>query len=169
MIENCLFQGWLPSYAKPGDITCVLLTIYETTDIDFTLFQKAQRNSEKSKRQQLDLCIAIFQAANVQQKTATVGRLVENSKRTVNAFVSCKKMLEPNTYLVLCMAFNHWGGQMLKNQHFPEHTLVMHSSKKIMTQKVVPDPFILADALISLTLERGNFQFSIKFTSNFYF
>lgn len=42
------------------------------------------------------------------EKPIYIGRLVEHSKRQVRGFVSSHKMLEPDVYVVVCLAFNHW-------------------------------------------------------------
>lgn len=42
------------------------------------------------------------------EKPICIGRLVEHSKRQVRGFVSSHKMLEPDVYVVVCLAFNHW-------------------------------------------------------------
>lgn len=62
-------------------MSCVLLTVLEPTEAEFTLFQEGQRNSEKSQRSQLDLCVVIFRTRST--TTADIGRLVEHSKRQV--------------------------------------------------------------------------------------
>ena len=48
------------SYFFPG---CTLLTVLEPTEVEFTLFQEGQRNSERSQRSQLDLCVVIFRTS----------------------------------------------------------------------------------------------------------
>lgn len=62
-------------------LSCVLLTVLEPTEAEFTLFQEGQRNSEKSQRSQLDLCVVIFRTRS--PANPEVGRLVEHSKRQV--------------------------------------------------------------------------------------
>jgi len=64
-------------------ISCVLLTVLEPTEAEFTLFQEGQRNSEKSQRSQLDLCVVIFRTRS--PAAPEIGRLVEHSKRQVGA------------------------------------------------------------------------------------
>lgn len=63
-------------------ISCVLLTVLEPTEAEFTLFQEGQRNSEKSQRSQLDLCVVIFRTRS--PAAPEIGRLVEHSKRQVS-------------------------------------------------------------------------------------
>lgn len=65
-------------------LSCVLLTVLEPTEAEFTLFQEGQRNSEKSQRSQLDLCVVIFRTRSL--ANPEVGRLVEHSKRQVSHF-----------------------------------------------------------------------------------
>lgn len=64
------------------------------------------RNSEKSQRSQLDLCVVVFRTRS--HACPAVGRLVEHSKRQVRGFVGCHKMLERDQYILVCLAFNHW-------------------------------------------------------------
>lgn len=63
----------------------MLLTVLEPTEAEFTLFQEGQRNSEKSQRSQLDLCVVIFRTRS--PANPEVGRLVEHSKRQVSQYV----------------------------------------------------------------------------------
>lgn len=63
-------------------MSCVLLTVLEPTEAEFTLFQEGQRNSEKSQRSQLDLCVVIFRTRS--PASPEIGRLVEHSKRQVS-------------------------------------------------------------------------------------
>lgn len=37
-----------------------------------------------------------------------VGPLVKHSKRQVRSFVGCNAVLDPGSYMVVCLAFNHW-------------------------------------------------------------
>lgn len=69
-------------------LSCVLLTVLEPTEAEFTLFQEGQRNSEKSQRSQLDLCVVIFRTRS--PANPEVGRLVEHSKRQVYWRNRCK-------------------------------------------------------------------------------
>lgn len=85
------------------------------------------------------------------------GRLVANSKRQVRGFVGCHKMLERDLYVVVCLAFNHWhtGLEGGGAGGFPRHVLAVHSSKRLLLQRVTPPPHVLADSIIGLTLARG--------------
>ena len=86
---------------------CTLLTVLEPTEVEFTLFQEGQRNSERSQRSQLDLCVVIFRTSS-DGSSPQLGKVIEHSKRQVRGFVGCHAMLEPGCYLVVCLAFNHW-------------------------------------------------------------
>lgn len=77
-------QGTLPPLASTPHLSCVLLTVLEPTEAEFTLFQEGQRNSEKSQRSQLDLCVVVFRSRSAAQPE--VGRLVEHSKRQVSPY-----------------------------------------------------------------------------------
>ncbi|XP_062536367.1 calpain-D isoform X2 [Armigeres subalbatus] len=134
-------------------LSCVLLTVLEPTEAEFTLFQEGQRNSEKSQRSQLDLCVVVFRTRNPAKPE--VGRLVEHSKRQVRGFVGCHKMLERDLYLLVCLAFNHWHTGIEDPSLYPQCVLAIHSSKKLLVEQITPPPYLLADAIISLTLTKG--------------
>ncbi|ERL93813.1 hypothetical protein D910_11099 [Dendroctonus ponderosae] len=143
--------GILPPLASQDHLSCILLTVLEPTEVDFTLFQKGQRKSEKSQRSQLDLCVVLFKA----RQGTTIGNLVEHSKRQVRGFVGCCKMLEPGEYIVVPLAFNHWHTGLDEICAYPKYVLGIHSSKKLLAEHIKPPSYILADSIISLTLARG--------------
>lgn len=143
--------GILPPLASQQHLSCIFLTILEPTEVDFTLFQEGQRKSEKSQRSQLDLCVVLFRA----RTESTIGNLVEHSKRQVRGFVGCNKMLEAGEYVVVPLAFNHWHTGLEDVTAYPRYVLAIHSSKKLLAENIQPPNYILADAIISLTLARG--------------
>ena len=63
--------------------TATLLTVLEPTEVEFSLFQEGQRNSEKAARCQLDLCVVIFRTSSC--GAPQIGKLVQHSKRQVGA------------------------------------------------------------------------------------
>ncbi|XP_052121494.1 calpain-D [Frankliniella occidentalis] len=146
-------RGTLPPLSSIDHLSCVLLTVMEPTEAEFTLFQEGQRNSEKWQRSQLDLCVVVFRTRSAAQPQ--VGRLVEHSKRQVRGFVGCHKMLEEDHYIVVCLAFNHWHTGMDDPASYPDYVLAIHSSKKLLVEQITPPSFVLADAIISLTLAKG--------------
>ncbi|KAG6464914.1 hypothetical protein O3G_MSEX014813 [Manduca sexta] len=75
----------------------------------------------------------------------------------VRGFVGCHKMLEKGFYLVVCLAFNHWhtGLELADSSAWPRHVLAAHSSKPLSVERPPLHPHILADAIIGLTLARG--------------
>nr|CAD7198188.1 unnamed protein product [Timema douglasi] len=166
-------RGTLPPLSSVDHLSCVLLTVLEPTEAEFTLFQEGQRNSEKSQRSQLDLCVVVFRTRSPAHPE--VGRLVEHSKRQVRGFVGCHKMLERDLYILVCLAFNHWHTgrscrvvqniQVKKTYLFclgmndpisyPEYVLAIHSSKRLLVEQISPPAFVLADSIINLTLAKG--------------
>lgn len=66
-------------------------------------------------------------------------------------------MLEKGFYLVVCLAFNHWhtGLELADSSAWPRHVLAAHSSKPLVVERPALHPHILADAIIGLTLARG--------------
>ncbi|XP_066999894.2 calpain-D [Anabrus simplex] len=146
-------RGTLPPMSSLDHLSCVLLTVLEPTEAEFTLFQEGQRNSEKSQRSQLDLCVVVFRTRSPAQPE--VGRLVEHSKRQVRGFVGCHKMLERDLYILVCLAFNHWHTGIEDPATYPEYVLAIHSSKRLLVEQISPPAYVLADAIISLTLAKG--------------
>lgn len=73
----------------------------------------------------------------------------------VRGFVGCHKMLERDLYLLVCLAFNHWHTGIEDPSLYPQCVLAIHSSKKLIVEQITPPPYLLADAIISLTLTKG--------------
>ncbi|XP_030753307.1 calpain-D-like isoform X2 [Sitophilus oryzae] len=144
-------NGILPPLASQQYLSSILLTILEPTEVEFTLFQKGQRKSEKSQRAQLDLCVVLFKA----RQGSTIGNLVDHSKRQVRGFIGCSKMLEPGEYIIVPLAFNHWHTGLDDCVAYPKYVLAIHSSKRLLAEHIRPPNFILADSIISLTLAKG--------------
>ncbi|CAG2107155.1 unnamed protein product [Medioppia subpectinata] len=147
-------QGVLPSNALDVEnLAIVEFTVVEATELEFSLFQEGQRSAERSQRSQLDLCVVIFKTGNPSNES--VGKLVKHSKRQVRGFVGCHVMFEPGVYLIICLAFNHWQTSIESVEQYPKFLLAMHSSKRLLVETVLPQTFILADAIINLTLSKG--------------
>ena len=67
-------------------------------------------------------------------------------------------MLEPGCYLVVCMAFNHWHSALATcgdTSLYPDFVLAMYSSKKLMIEELNSSYHLMGDAIISLTLAKG--------------
>lgn len=64
-------------------------------------------------------------------------------------------MLERDVYLLVCLAFNHWHTGLEDPQQYPQCILAIHSSKRLLVEQINPPPHLLADAIISLTLTKG--------------
>lgn len=144
-------EGTLPPLASQQHLTCIRLSVLEPTEVDITLFQDTQRKLKRSLRSLLDLCVVLFEARNGSTK---IGALVGHSKRQIRGFVGCNKMLEPAEYIIIPLAFNHWHTHDA-DATYPRCVLAIHSSKKLLANQVSPSSYILADAIISLTLARG--------------
>ncbi|KAF0313377.1 Calpain-D [Amphibalanus amphitrite] len=147
--------GLLPPLSSPRHLGAYLLTVTEPTELELTLFQQGQRNSEKAVRLQLDLCVAVFNAPD--RPPFCPGKLVQHSRRQVRGFVGCHAMLEPGNYLVVCVAFNHWQTAVADGaeQRYPGHVLSLHSGRHLSVQRAPPESHLLADTVIQLTLTRG--------------
>lgn len=64
-------------------------------------------------------------------------------------------MLERDIYLLVCLAFNHWHTGLEDPHQYPRCILAIHSSKRLLVEQITPPPHLLADAIISLTLTKG--------------
>lgn len=64
-------------------------------------------------------------------------------------------MLERDIYLLVCLAFNHWHTGIEDPHQYPQCILAIHSSKRLLVEQITPSPHLLADAIISLTLTKG--------------
>ena len=69
--------------------------------------------------------------------------------------MGCHKMLERDLYLLVCLAFNHWHTGIDDPSLYPQCVLAIHSSKRLIVEQINPLPYLLADAIISLTLQKG--------------
>ena len=74
-------SGTLPPFSSKPHQSATLLTVLEPTEVEFSLFQEGQRNSEKASRCQLDLCVVIFRTSS--SGAPQIGKLVQHSKRQV--------------------------------------------------------------------------------------
>ena len=72
-------------------------------------------------------------------------------------------MLEAGCYLVVCMAFNHWhaGAAATEAHNMPEFVLAMHSYKRLVVEQLNSSYHLLADAIISLTLDKGIYNYNL--------
>ncbi len=150
--------GLLPPCAVSDHVLAVLVTVVEPTEVDLSLFQEGSRHSDKSQRSPVDLCVALYRTSSV--AAPQVGGLVVHSRRQLRGFVATSAFLEPGLYLIVCLAFNHWSlnGTPTANGSitvYPSCVLAIHSSKRLLVEHITPSPFVLADALINLTLSKG--------------
>jgi len=160
-------EGLFPTKSTDIDnISFLILTVNETTEIDLSLFQSSRRdtlyNSDRTinpKVQQLDLCIIVFRTALIKRKSKEyidIGALVDYSQRQVRNFVGCSLILEPGEYVILCTAFNHWQTKSIQySQEYPRFLLSVHCSKQLLVETSRPQSNILADALIKLAMAKG--------------
>ena len=79
-------SGTLPPFSSKPHQSATLLTVLEPTEVEFSLFQEGQRNSEKAARCQLDLCVVIFRTSS--SGAPQIGKLVQHSKRQVLLVIS---------------------------------------------------------------------------------
>ena len=89
------------------------------------------------------------------QTHSTVLSVFVCNSTQVRGFVGCHKMLETDLYMLVCLAFNHWHTGIDDFMHYPQCVLAIHSSKRLLVEQITPPPFLLADAIINLTLAKG--------------
>ncbi|XP_077984043.1 uncharacterized protein LOC144438758 isoform X1 [Glandiceps talaboti] len=153
-------SGVFPNHAGQS-MQVTMLTVTEPTEVEFGLFQEADRNEQKSKRSLLDLGIVVLRTSGM--STTGMYKLGTFCRRQVKAFVGCREMLEPGLYVVACTAFNHWttGVDMtgvrspVRKDSLPMYTLTMHSSKAVIVEQIAPSMTFLADAVIQLAIHQG--------------
>lgn len=160
-------EGSFPTKSTDSEnIPFVIITINETTEIDLSLFQSSRRdtlyNNDQTinpRFQQLDLCILIFKAVVVKKGSKEyidIGTLVDYSQRQVRNFVGCSIILEPGEYVILCTAFNHWQTKSIQYaMEYPKFLLSVHCSKQLLVETLKPNDFVLADAIIKLSMSKG--------------
>lgn len=165
-------EGLFPTKSTDSEnIPFVIITINETTEIDLSLFQSSRRdtlyNNDQTinpKYQQLDLCILIFKSKIIKRGTKEyidIGSFVEYSQRQVRNFVECSIILEPGEYVILTTAFNHWQTKSIQYaMEYPKFLLSVHSSKQLLVETLRPSEFVLADAIIKLSMEKGQKHFA---------
>ncbi|XP_017489469.1 PREDICTED: calpain-D-like [Rhagoletis zephyria] len=147
-------QGVLPPNAFDIDnIPVAQLTVLEPTEVELALFQEGHRGNGRAKFAPLDLCVVLFRKTHI--STMSIGPLVAHSRRQIRGFVGCHAMLEPGEYTIMCLAFNHWNTKIVSYSHYPKFLLAVHSSKRLLVETITAPPFILADSIIRLTIEKG--------------
>jgi len=148
-------EGVLPPFADKDSLAMIVITVCEPTEVEFSLFQETNRNSIQKNQQ--DLCVLVFKVSGASSSGSVgrLGNLVKHSKRQVRGFVGCDAMLEPGMYIVICVSFNHWHTSFESPESYPSFLLSIHSSKKLLVETLPPPTFLLADALISLTVSMG--------------
>ncbi|KAH9425508.1 Calpain-15 [Dermatophagoides pteronyssinus] len=117
---------------------CVVLFKHNTDNNDNNDEQKQQSNND-----------------DINLSTISMGSLVAHSKRQIRCFVGCHAILEKGIYTVMCLAFNHWNTKIVSFSHYPKFLLAIHSSKRLSVETITGPPFVLADTIIRLTMERG--------------
>lgn len=144
-------SGTFPPFVSPNRLSCILLTVLEATEVDFTLFQQENR---MLKNCLLHLCLALYRVPSV--PFSHIGHLIENSQSCVQSSVACGKLLEPGFYVAVCLAFNHWDISSAEaNKIAPEYVLTIHSSRPLLAEHISAEGCVAGDALIGLALAKG--------------
>jgi calpain-15 len=124
------------------DILAYQLHIFETTQIEMSLFQR----SDKGRRELIDsdLLLLVFRTRRPQLQFVT------SSKRLVRHFINKEHMFGAGEYTILPLSFNFW-----YTSNKISYNLAVHGSKPfILEQSIVPN-YYLADALIALAVNMG--------------
>ncbi|CAG0917812.1 unnamed protein product [Notodromas monacha] len=151
-------EGHLPSRSVSCDyLTCAVVTVVESTEIDITLFQAGQRNSSKSARKLLDICSLILESSNGPRYSSRIGKLVGRSRRQVQLAVGTNIFVGPGVYVIAPVAFNHFNSSGCSSQEkeYPAYVLAIHSMKSLLVEQTRAPPFYHADVLISLCVARA--------------
>ena len=149
-------HGSLPPHSG-GPVKVAQVEVFESTEIEFGLFQEGIRGSEKASSNPVDLCILVFNT--VHTDPITVGKLAGNSHRQARSFIGCSAMLEPGEYTVVCTAFNHFN---IGSNISPKYVLTIHSAKPLLVNRVSMANYTLADAIIQLAIAKGKQDRQIK-------
>ena len=153
-------SGTFPSFASPSDLSCVLLTVLEATEVELTLFQHEDR---MLRRCQLDMCLALFSVPEF--PLSHIGHLMANSKSMVQSSVGCGTILNPGHYVAVCMAFNHWGTSRAEAggiiTEYP-YVLAVHSAQPLLAENVSAEGSMISDAVIGLALASGDKRYEFE-------
>lgn len=110
----------------------------------------------------LDILLLVLQ----KNSTGRPIKFVCRTSRQISPFVSCSSVLKNGDYLIVALAFNHWG-MILSLDEIPKCVISMHSSKSLHALVSVVDSFTVADSLILTLLAEGRKR-SDKSTINTY-
>ncbi|KAE9549280.1 hypothetical protein FO519_007502 [Halicephalobus sp. NKZ332] len=120
------------------------LTVFEPTEICFTLFQRKARITVD----QVDLLLLVHKEDSSNEQP---GRLVMRSERRCLASVRTNdKFFEPGNYIICCMSLTNFVEE--KNI---EATIVLHSGKPVEAKLKKTVPETLRQSLVQMTLKEG--------------
>ncbi|CAG0891863.1 unnamed protein product [Darwinula stevensoni] len=148
-------EGFLPSCASRQHSSVVILTVFESTEVEVSLIQEGKREASKSDKFLLDLGILVLRTSTEKSNKPIVGSHVTNSERKVTGCVSCDSVFEPGQYLICPLSFNHWKIGLEDAEQYPRYVLALHSSRPVLVDQVIPPENYHADALIAYSLSKG--------------
>ena len=124
------------------DILAYQLHIFETTQIEMTLFQR----SDISRKELIesDLLLLVF------NRKRPKFPFITSSKRLVKRFLNFDHIFERNDYTILPLSFNRW-----YTQNKISYNLAVHGSKTFLLEQDILPFDSLADAVISFALATG--------------
>lgn len=114
------------------EMTAFHLIVFETAEINVTLFHKTNKNRRENS--DLDLCFVVFQStgSGSVDRGSVVGKLVKASRRSIAKFISLEHIFEPGEYVVVPFSLNFWHttNQLRTNDNdINLYNLVFHSAK----------------------------------------
>lgn len=161
-------NGCFPQFAGPP-AKVALVNVFNTTEVEFCLFQEGVRGKAEGVKALLDLSIIVCRTSSGTANPRPLS-LVCHSKRQVKSNVSCSGILEEGSYMIICSAFNHWqsleaksdeamGASFVKGlvgeELYPSYVLTVHSSRAVMVDQIPMTDYCLADSLLLLATTKG--------------
>lgn len=162
----------LPPFAL-GPSEVVTLAVFSPTELDLCVYQKTSRDfsSAGSHQSLVDLCIILFRSVPNTSRPDLLS-IVKHSRRSVRGNVSLSVLVEEGVYIAVVTAFNHWRGgggrQYTSESQYPSYVLAVHSSRAVMMEQLPMTEFLLADAIIWMTITNGKTHTGIPGISIYY-
>ena len=144
-----LFESRITGFFSPEgtrETQAYQLVVFETSEIDISLFHKTVKNRRENS--EADLAFIVLKSNGSKD---SVGDILFSSKRTIKKFITKDHIFEPGQYLIVPISFNFWYTYANNNLY----NLVLHSSKSFYLEQETHSQFLQADALIKLCIKNG--------------
>ena len=144
--------------AKSNGLKLYRLTLFEKSQMHFSLFHCKIKNNESENDP--DLGILVTKAVGGKD---TNGDLVFTSKHLVRKFISTEHTFEPGEYYLIPISFNSWfkhdlitiDDVLTKKNFYDSFNLVINSLNEFFCNEETHSQCILADTIIRLCMKRG--------------